>query len=283
MRALTFTAAFEGLQAVPWEELQGYRCSEGHGARDLESPPGSHYGDFGISVADCEAGCIALPGCTAVKYLRASGGTACYRQSSVTPSKCEMGDQHWTTYLRPDADGWVEHSGYNCSGEHGARDLESPPGSHYGGNAITVADCEQACADLPGCTAIRFLLASGGTECYRLADVDLTKCLDGDAHWSTYTRTVTWTAHDGYNCSSGHGAQDLERPGSHYGPYGISIADCEDGCLATPGCTAVRYLRASGGTACYRLSGVDLPKCLAGDPHWTTIVRDGAEQAALLI
>lgn len=175
---------------VNWESHSAYHCSAGHGARDLESPPGSSYKDD-ISLKECEAACMALPDCDAVQYLGASGGTSCYRLADVTLANCEVGDPHWSTFIRPDTAGFVPHLGYNCSQEHGARDLESPAGSHFGNNTISVAECEAGCSALAGCTAVRFLLANGGTQCYRLADVNLSECLVGDSHWNTYIRPAS--------------------------------------------------------------------------------------------
>jgi len=173
--------------STKWEGHLEYRCEAGHGARDLETPAGSSYKDD-ISLAECEAACLTLPGCDGVRYLQASGGTSCYRIADVSLDKCQVGDAHWSTFLRPDSSGFVAHVGYNCSQDHGARDLDA--GSRFGNSSITVEECEAGCISTTGCTAIRFLRANGGTSCNRLANVDFAKCLIGDPHWTTYAQSA---------------------------------------------------------------------------------------------
>merc|ERR1712007_89981 len=128
---------------------------------------------------------MAMTECTGVQFLQASGGTSCYRVADVNLNECEVGDAHWSTFLRPDEAGYVAHVGYNCSQDHGARSLDA---ASYGNSSITVEECKAGCSAADGCTAVRFLRANGGSSCNRLADVDLTKCLVGDAHWITFLR-----------------------------------------------------------------------------------------------
>jgi len=169
--------------ASSWEAYPTYHCLTGHGARDLDS--GSSFKDD-ISLAECEQACTMRLDCTGVQFLQASGGTSCYHVADVILNECEVGDAQWSTFLRPDVSGFVPHVGYNCSQDHGARDLDA--GGQFGNSSITKEACEGGCMSIPDCIAVRYLRANGGSLCNRLADVDLNKCLTGDSHWTTYTR-----------------------------------------------------------------------------------------------
>jgi hypothetical protein len=87
---------------------------------------------------------------------------------------------------------WSKEQGKNCYGSrngqpaHGAKDLENPPSSSCG--EMSVAECEQNCEQLSGCTAITVQDAGGGKiSCYRKADVQLQQC-DSGTNFDTYLK-----------------------------------------------------------------------------------------------
>ena len=92
---------------------------------------------------------------------------------------------------------WAEAKGANCYGAHGATDLEHPAGASCG--VMTIAECQQKCLDLPGCTAITTSPADGGkVECYRKADISVRQC-DSRTTFDTRVRHA-WLLAGGFNC-----------------------------------------------------------------------------------
>ena len=93
----------------------------------------------------------------------------------------------------PSPAGYTKAAGKNCWGSrngqpaHGAKDLENPPSSSCGD--MTIAECEQKCNQLQGCTGIVVEQAqqAGKWSCFRKADIDLSKC-DSGTGFDTYVR-----------------------------------------------------------------------------------------------
>ena len=91
------------------------------------------------------------------------------------------------------AGSYTEASGKNCYGArggqpaHGAKDLESPPSASCG--VMSIAECEEKCDGLDGCTAITVQPASKrNVNCYRKTDIDLDQC-DSSTAFDTYVRS----------------------------------------------------------------------------------------------
>ena len=74
-----------------WAKAAGLNCyGGGHGAIDLESPPGSNAGI--MSLADCQQKCANMEMCDGITVRKqASGQYECYRRGSVDFTDC---DQH---------------------------------------------------------------------------------------------------------------------------------------------------------------------------------------------
>ncbi len=104
----------------PWTKAAGKNCwgSRGgqpaHGAEDLESPPDASCGV--MSIAQCEAKCEQLAGCTGITVQPASGGYNCYRKANIHLDQCDSGT-NFDTYLKPmgqiesTEEAWKEHEG----------------------------------------------------------------------------------------------------------------------------------------------------------------------------
>ena len=82
----------------PWYLAGGFNCYTGHGAKDLEQPPGSDCGT--ISLRQCQGKCAETPGCSAVVWLGSdhSGTGKCFRRADVELSKCDQGSV-FDTYI----------------------------------------------------------------------------------------------------------------------------------------------------------------------------------------
>ena len=94
--------------------------------------------------------------------------------------------------------------------------------------------------------------------------------------WST----GVWDVAHGENCygprggAPAHGATDLERPPSA-SCGDMSLAECQQRCLDTPGCTAVTVTKTMVGKyACYRKADVAIEHCDSGTA-FSTYVRRG--------
>jgi hypothetical protein len=154
---------------------------------------------------------------------------------------------------------WAEAKGANCYGAHGATDLEHPASASCG--VMTIAECQQKCLDLPGCTAITTSPADGGkVECYRKADISVRHC-DSRTTFDTYVRHE-WLLAGGFNCYPGHGADN--RPAELPDP--MTVRDCQHKCSLDTGCSAIVFQGKdhSGVGMCYLKANVDLTKCDEG-------------------
>ena len=57
---------------------------------------------------------------------------------------------------------------------------------------MSIAECEQKCDQLAGCTAVVVQPASNGqVNCYRKADIDLDRC-DSNTGFDTYLKRTAW-------------------------------------------------------------------------------------------
>ena len=165
-----------------WTKAGGANCygargsGTSHGATDLEHPADSSCGT--MTLAQCQAKCEGLAGCTAVTVQDGGGGLVeCYRKGDVSLQHCDLGSE-FTTYVRG---GSAVVSGLNCYGPrdgnpaHGAKDMESPVSASCG--VMSVPDCLAKCAAEPGCSAVNWARTSGDVgSCYRKADIVLAQC-----------------------------------------------------------------------------------------------------------
>jgi hypothetical protein len=114
----------------------------------------------------------------------------CYHGTELTPVSEDLEGQALSSSSSSSlAAEWTEHDGYNCYEDHGATDLESPPGSSCG--SMAVAECEAKCDSLSGCTSITVDTSEGGSKvgCYRRADVHITECdYSHKGGYNTYTK-----------------------------------------------------------------------------------------------
>ena len=156
---------------------------------------------------------------------------------------------------------WVRNDGLNCYANHGAVDLESPPGSSCG--VMSLNDCQTKCQATLGCTAVTVLAdesshtapdgthvladASGKFQCYRRSNLTIPNC-DAGSSYVTYA-AGQWAHAASVNCYSGKGATDLESPpGSNCGT--MSLAACQAKCQAMEGCDGITVQPAAGGDHC---------------------------------
>jgi hypothetical protein len=79
-----------------WTKHSGDNCWGGHGATDMENPPRSSCGSFD-TVAECEAKCTSLSGCTGITVQNSGGKFDCYRKKDVNIGSCDHGTS-FTTY-----------------------------------------------------------------------------------------------------------------------------------------------------------------------------------------
>ena len=86
-----------------------------------------------------------------------------------------------------------------------------------------------------------------------------------------------WNAAKGENCygprgkSPAHGATDIDTTT----PVGVmSLSECQQKCLETPGCTAVTVSEEKGGFACYRKADINLRLCDAGTKFSTYVATE---------
>jgi inosine-uridine nucleoside N-ribohydrolase len=82
---------------------------------------------------------------------------------------------------------WTEAKGDNCYGtrdggktHHGATDLERPVSASCG--IMSIVACQEKCGQTEGCTGVSVLKTGDGLyDCYRKADIDLSKCDHGSS------------------------------------------------------------------------------------------------------
>lgn len=174
-----------------WQDLPGHNCwgdrgtGRSHGAKDLESPAAAPAPGSPMPLADCKSACEKLDGCTGVTVGAAGAGLVnCYRKGDLVPGQCDKGTQ-FDTYLKPGV-GWAKLAGKNCWGDrgtgssHGATDLENPASAAAPGSPMSLAQCESACEEMPGCSAVTVGDAGGGkVNCFRKADVVAQACDQG--------------------------------------------------------------------------------------------------------
>jgi hypothetical protein len=148
--------------------------------------------------------------------------------------------------------GWNAALGENCYTGHGATNIDGLSC----GSFATLEECSAKCLEQPGCTAVTVHVKGGKFECYRKADVVLSKC-DHSTGFDTYVRQK-WLLAEGANCWPGHGATDV---GSGWGT--MDVRSCQKKCEATPGCSAVTWSGKdhSGVGACYGKKSVSVGKC----------------------
>ena len=177
-----------------WAKADGLNCygtrdggATTHGATDLESPASASCGV--MSVAACQAKCLATDGCDAIATSPASGGDVeCYRKKGVDLARCDGAEGSFDTYVHA---AWAEGAGYNCYGTrdggataHGATDMESPASADCG--VMSVAACQAKCLATPGCGGVAVQAAAGGLfRCFRKRDIDLPRC-DAGTQFSTW-------------------------------------------------------------------------------------------------
>mmetsp|Transcript_91044 Transcript_91044/g.208645 ORF Transcript_91044/g.208645 Transcript_91044/m.208645 type:complete len:607 (-) Transcript_91044:393-2213(-) len=85
------------------------------------------------------------------------------------------------------AGSWVEHAGVNCYGGHGG---QAVPGGDPYSTSMSLADCQAACTDDSGCTAIVRVNGQNTGNCWRRMNVDLSACETGSGY-TTYTKETT--------------------------------------------------------------------------------------------
>ena len=177
-----------------WSKAEGENCygtrgsAPAHGATDLEHPVTASCGSF-RTVAECEARCVALPGCTAIAVTKeaGSGNWSCFRKADVVLAECDRATA-FDTYVRHT---YVLARGFNCYGArgdvpaHGATDLEHPAAASCG--SFSVRGCAAQCVALAECDAFVWSGRdhAGEGECFRKAAVDLAHC-DADTAFDTY-------------------------------------------------------------------------------------------------
>jgi hypothetical protein len=108
------------------------------------------------------------------------GADLCYIQTSTGPSPGPS-----PSPSPPPIKHWKMHRNVNCYQDHGATDLETPPGSPAGGGqTMSDASCKTYCTHQPSppggdCVAVTW--DSKKRLCYRRRDVNISKCDTGAA------------------------------------------------------------------------------------------------------
>ena len=139
-----------------WRRHAGLDCSNGHGAVDLEQPPGSSLG--AMPLARCLGACRATPNCTAVV----------------------------TDVLNVS---WSVHRSVNCYAGRGAAELIDGQGTVDSCSVMTLPECRTQCLLTAGCTGAEYNAAPvGGGNCCLRANITLAKC--------DQTPGRTWDLHE---------------------------------------------------------------------------------------
>ena len=89
-----------GGKPVPggWQDLSGHNCwgdrgtGRSHGATDLENPASSAAPGSPMTLAECEAACSAMPGCSGITVQAdGSGKVDCFRKADIVADSCDQG------------------------------------------------------------------------------------------------------------------------------------------------------------------------------------------------
>jgi hypothetical protein len=89
--------------------------------------------------------------------------------------------------------------------------------------------------------------------------------------------TKAWNKNQGDNCWVGHGATDLENPPRSSCGNFETVAECEDKCEHTAGCTGVTVQYEGGKYACYRKSNINISGCDHGTNFDTYTYTQGGQ------
>ena len=150
---------------------------------------------------------------TATLTLSPPPGTTlydCYRGVSVPGSdspRASLARPAPSPNSRDRVTEWIKYGDTNCYDRHGARDLETPPGSAAPGSPMLLAACENLCVATQGCTAVTVSSSSVGpgagnstlqatitpdqarddeVQCYRRAQIQIQRCDHGHGY-DTYS------------------------------------------------------------------------------------------------
>ena len=81
-----------------WAKLSGHNCwgdrgtGRSHGATDLENPASAAAPGSPMTLAECEAACSAMPGCSGITVQAdGSGKVDCFRKADIVADSCDQG------------------------------------------------------------------------------------------------------------------------------------------------------------------------------------------------
>ena len=238
------------------------------------------------TMSECKGLCIETSGCQGIQF--SIHGCQVWTRPAGIQSTAPSPDLTCLSY-KPFrlVDGFTDRS---C---RGTSVQDNAPSNYLSLTAPSLADCQSACAQEPGCKGVEYNVSGTACEVWALpSGIAASVASQG----TTCMRYEPFVAVDGgldRSCRGAHAEDDWP---SYYTVHeytwlsGPSIEECKERCLSTPGCRGVEYTKGqckvwtrqggiqssapSSGSLCLRFGAFDSLELL--DAFWPV---DGADRA----